>query len=297
MALFSPLPNLALDSNRQAAPKKNAYANCHHTIPPASELSTIILGGGLAGLASGYVLSEAGLKVTVFEGAPTVGGLSKTVSHNGFLFDLGGHRFLTNNKEIEKFVLRILQGEVLNVPRRSKIYLLNKYFDYPLKPINAFFGLGLGTTSKIVADYCKERIKNTFSPPAIVSLEDWVVSQFGRKMFDIYFRDYSEKVWGINCQQISQEWVAQRIQGLSLWAAVKNAFCKLSGKNLLTLSDDFFYPTMGIGQLSDRLQEGIENHNPVSTSTRITAIRHDSARITEVTAVNCHGQKILIILV
>ena len=140
----------------------------------------------------------------------------------------------TRNKKIEQFVMELLNGDFLVVPRKSKIYMLNRYFDYPLRPANAVLGLGLSTTLQIISDYCKERVKNTLRPPEIVSLEDWVINQFGRKMFDIYFKEYSEKVWGIECRRISKEWVAQRIKGLSLWAAIKNGFFKFSGKEIGT---------------------------------------------------------------
>lgn len=292
MALFTPLP--AHDCHVAVTGKGvTMQSSCPPNSPANHGLSTVILGGGLAGLTTGYALTEAGHTITLLEGAAEVGGLSKTISHNGFLFDLGGHRFLTKNKQIEDFFLKILAGQILNVPRKSQIYLLNKFFDYPLQPVNASFGLGVSTTIEIVTDYCKERVKNLFAPPDIVSLEDWVINRFGQKMFDIYFKDYSEKVWGISCSEISQEWVAQRISGLSLWAAIKNAFCKLSGKNLLTLSDEFFYPALGIGQLSNRLQEGIEKTNSVVTNTKVNAVFHHASRIEKVSAINCNGQKIL----
>ncbi|GBE02042.1 MAG TPA: FAD-dependent oxidoreductase [Nitrospirae bacterium] len=248
----------------------------------------VILGAGLAGLSAAYILSKAGRKVIVFESDSTVGGLSKTVNCRGFSFDLGGHRFITRNKKIEQFVMELLNGDFLVVPRKSKIYMLNRYFDYPLRPANAVLGLGLSTTLQIISDYCKERVKNTLRPPEIVSLEDWVINQFGRKMFDIYFKEYSEKVWGIECRRISKEWVAQRIKGLSLWAAIKNGFFKFSGKEIDTLSDKFVYPPMGIGQISEKLKERIEEReNPVLTSTMAMQINHEDFCIKTVVAKNC----------
>ncbi len=243
---------------------------------------TVILGAGLSGLAAGYTLTDAGLNTVILERSATVGGLSKTISHNGFLFDIGGHRFLTKNKKLEKFVVDLLEDEALEVSRKSKIYMLNRYFDYPLKPMNASWGMGLATTSRIILDYCKERCKGLLRKPEIISLEDWVVNQFGRKMFDLYFKEYSEKVWGIDCKNISQEWVAQRIRGLSLAKAIKNGFCKFSGRNLLTLSDHFYYPTKGIGQISEKLKERINTENKVLTETVVKKINHDHGRIRNV---------------
>lgn len=235
----------------------------------------VVIGGGLSGLSAGLILSRAGRQITVIEKGPSVGGLSRTINHNGFSFDLGGHRFLTKNKKTEQFVKDVLKGEYLVVQRKSRIYMLNRYFDYPLKPLNAFYGLGFITTLKITSDYLREKAKNAIRPPEIVSLEDWVISQFGRKMFEIYFKQYSEKVWGIDCSCISKEWVAQRINGLSLWKAVKNAFLKFSGREIPTLSDKFIYPKNGIGQIAEGLKKEIENRCPVLTDTKTIQIYHE----------------------
>ena len=246
------------------------------------EKEILILGGGLAGLSAGYVLTKAGSKVKVFESDYTVGGLSKTIIHCGFRFDLGGHRFFTKNDKINNFVKGLMGKELISVPRKSKIYMRNKYFDYPLKPMNAMSGLGIPTTLKIISDYGLERIKKLIKEPDNISLEDWVVSNFGRKMFDIYFREYSEKVWGIKCDRISAEWVEQRIRGLSLSKAIRNAFFKMNGKDLPTLADMFFYPQLGIGRISDRLKEEIDRHNDVFTETSVERINHSGFRINSI---------------
>lgn len=252
-----------------------------------SKKGIVILGGGLAGLSAGHVLSKAGWSVSVFEKASTVGGLSITVVQDGFRFDLGGHRFLTKNKKLEQFIIELLKGDVLRVPRSSQIYLFNKYFDYPLKPANAMFGLGLFTTLWIIVDYFKEKIRNSLKQPDIISLEDWVVSKFGRKMFDLYFKQYSEKVWGIDSSKISQEWVAKRIEGLSLVTAIKNAFFKVRGGRIDTLADEFMYPPLGIGVISDRLREEIEeSESSVLTDTGVTQINHEDFHIRSIAVKN-----------
>jgi len=246
-----------------------------------------VLGGGLAGLSAGFKLAREGRPVAVIESNSKVGGLSQTVCHRGFSFDLGGHRFHTQNAETESFVKDILYGNYLTVPRKSKIFLQDRFFDYPLKPFNALFGLGIGTTLRALFDYGKERLKNTISTPEPISLEDWVVSNFGRTMFNIYFKEYSEKVWGIGCDRISEEWVSKRIEGLSLGVAIKNAFFKLSGNNVNTLVDKFIYPPAGIGQLSDNLKAGIEKDNTVLTNTRAYQINHNNFTIKNVIVKNC----------
>ena len=248
----------------------------------------IILGGGLAGLSAGHVLTNAGCRVRVFERDHTVGGLSKTIIKDGFRFDLGGHRFFTRDEKINDFVRSLMDGELLTVHRTSKIYMQNKFFDYPLRPLNAMFGLGIPTTMKIMADYGLEKVKRLMKETDTVSLEDWVVSNFGRTMFNIYFKGYSEKVWGIDCSRISAEWVAQRIKGLSLAKAVKNAFFKFTGKDIPTLADKFIYPELGIGRISERLKEEIERENEVFTYTRVERINHSNGRLDSIKVIN-HG--------
>jgi protoporphyrinogen oxidase len=253
----------------------------------------VILGGGLSGLSTGYVLSNAGFSVKVYERDSVVGGLSKTIDKNGFRFDLGGHRFFTRDEQIDAFVRDLMGNELLTVQRSSKIYLRNKYFDYPLKPINAMFGLGIPTTVRILTDYMRQTTKRTIRNKETVSLEDWVVSNFGRTMFNIYFKEYSEKVWGIDCSRISATWVAQRIKGLSLATALKNAFFKFSGKDLATLTDSFLYPSLGIGRLSDRLREEIEKSNDVFTDTIVECVNHSDFRVGSISVRN-QGQVLTI---
>lgn len=243
----------------------------------------IILGGGLAGLSSGCVLSNAGFTVSVYERDAVVGGLSKTIERNGFRFDLGGHRFFTNDDAVNAFVNDLMGNELITVRRSSKIHMRHTYFDYPLKPFNALFGLGIPATARIFSDYAWESVKRTFRKKDTVSLEDWVIGNFGRAMFDIYFKEYSEKVWGIDCSRISATWVAQRIQELSLAKAVKNAFFKSSGKDLPTLKDRFVYPSLGIGRLADRLRDEIEKNSDVFTSSSVVSVNHAHYRVESIT--------------
>ena len=243
---------------------------------------TAILGGGLAGLSAGCILTRAGRSAVVVEAAPEVGGLARTIEHRGFRFDLGGHRFLTSDEDALLFVTSLLRDDLLEVPRSSKIYLQGRYFDYPLRPVNALSGLGLPATLRILTDYATERFKSLVPGRSAVSLEDWVVKRFGRRMYDLYFRDYSEKVWGIAGSRISAEWVGRRIAGLSLGKAVKNAFFRRSGQGIATLADRFLYPRRGIGQLSERLRDEITARNSVRTGTRVLRVRREKDRITGV---------------
>ncbi len=242
----------------------------------------LILGGGLAGLAAGRALTQAGRRVQVLESGDATGGLARTVAHDGFRFDLGGHRFFTRDTHVERFVRELLGDELVTVPRTSRIYLRGKWIEYPLRPMNALFGLGLRASAETLLGYGSARVARRMLPVPLVSLEDWVVAHFGRPLFELYFRDYSEKVWGIGCRDISAEWMAQRVQGLSLGAAIQRAFLK-RGPALPTLVDRFLYPRLGIGRIAGRLREEIEQSSPIATGTQVVRIHHDGRRIEGVT--------------
>jgi len=247
----------------------------------------VVLGAGLAGLAAAYTLSKSRRRVAVIEKEPRVGGLSKTVVHRGFRFDLGGHRFFTKNQEIGDLVTRLLDGELVLARRNSKIFMKGRYFDYPLRPLNALLGLGVCESARILLDYSRERLRPRRNP---VSLEDWVVANFGRELFNIFFKEYSEKVWGISCDRISAEWVAQRIRGLSLSVAIKDALLKLNRRHRPpTLIREFLYPEKGIGRIAERLAEEV-SPNPVLLGFSVCGIRHSGGRIQSVTARNCDSE-------
>ena len=250
--------------------------------------NTVVLGGGLAGLAGAYALTQAGRRVQVLEGASVVGGLARTMARDGFRFDLGGHRFFTHDARVERLVRKLLGPELVTVPRLSRIYLRGKWIAYPLRPLSALFGLGLRASAAILLGYAWASVARRLRPAPLVSLEDWVVAQFGRPLFELYFKDYSEKVWGIGCGDISAEWMAQRVQGLSLGAAIRRALLK-RGPDLPTLTDRFLYPRLGIGRIAERLREEIEPAGEILTDTRVVRLHRDGWRIECVTA--CQGDK------
>ncbi len=247
------------------------------------ERETLILGGGLAGLTAGWALTQAGRRATVLEGGGQVGGLARTMVCGGFRFDLGGHRFFTHDARVERLVRELLGPELVTVPRASQIYLRGKWIAYPLQPLSALFGLGLRTSAAILLGYAWASAARRLRPAPLVSLEDWVVAQFGRPLFELYFRDYSEKVWGIGCRDISAEWMAQRVQGLSLGAAIRHALLK-RGPDLPTLTDRFLYPRLGIGRIAERLREEIESSSEILTDTRVVRLHRDGWHIEGVTA-------------
>ena len=245
------------------------------------ETDCLILGGGLAGLAAGWTLTQAGRRVQVLESADAVGGLARTVARDGFRFDLGGHRFFTHDACVDGLVRELLGDELVTVPRASRIYLRGKWIEYPLRPLDALFGLGACTSAQILLGYARASVARRMRPAPLASLEDWVVAHFGRPLFELYFRDYSEKVWGIGCREISAAWMAQRVQGLSLGAAIRHALLKRDAA-LPTLVDRFLYPRLGIGSIAERLRAAIERTSPIATGTRVVRMRHDGRRIESV---------------
>jgi protoporphyrinogen oxidase len=250
--------------------------------------SSVVLGGGLAGLSAGYALTRAGRKTVLFEAGAEVGGLSRTLeTPHGLRYDIGGHRFFTTKVEVERLVRDLLRDELATVNRKSTIFMRGRFFDYPLRPGNAVFGLGLTTVLRILADYASLKVRPRNGEA--VTLEDWVVGRFGRTMFNLYFKEYSEKVWGLDCSRISQRWVSQRIRGLSLGTALKSAFFRFTGKEIPTLADAFLYPALGIGRIAERFSEEIEGEgkNTVLTDAAVSAIRHGDSLITGLEVTNC----------
>ncbi|MEO8174338.1 MAG: NAD(P)/FAD-dependent oxidoreductase, partial [Sediminibacterium sp.] len=217
-----------------------------------------IIGAGPAGLTAAYLLAKGGQQVTVFEKDPQyVGGISRTESYKGYHFDIGGHRFFSKSKEVEDFWTEILGDEMLERPRSSRIYYNGKFFSYPLAAFEALSKLGIFESALCVLSYLKAKVFPVKNP---TNFEDWVVNQFGRRLFNIFFKTYTEKVWGIPCNQISADWAAQRIKGLSLSSAIWNALFKpkpgkSKDKVIKTLIDSFRYPKYGPGMMWETCAE------------------------------------------
>jgi len=242
-----------------------------------------VIGAGPAGLSAAFVLSENKKDTVVLEMSGQVGGISRTIERDGFRFDIGGHRFFTKDEEVDEFFKQILGDEAIWVNRSSKIYYDGKFFNYPLKPANALFGMGIGNTAKCLADYGYVKIRNVFHKPEIITFEDWVSNEFGRELYKLFFKNYTEKVWGVDCSQIEAEWAAQRIKGLSLRVAVRDALFKQKHGKVATLIDKFLYPRLGIGRISERLAEDVEMAgNEVRMHSRVAAINHDGGHVTSI---------------
>lgn len=208
----------------------------------------IVIGAGPAGLTGATEAQQLSKNVLVLEAESQVGGISKTVARDGYLFDLGGHRFFTKVPRVEEFWNEVLpETDFLVRPRKSRIFYKNKFFDYPLKPLNAFISLGPIETVRCIISYILVRI---FPPRNQDNFEGWVAARFGWRLYRIFFKTYTEKVWGIPTNQIQADWAAQRIKNLSLLKAIINAFGygKNSGE-ITTLINSFRYPRKGPGML------------------------------------------------
>jgi protoporphyrinogen oxidase len=214
--------------------------------------SVAIIGAGPAGLTAAYLLSKQQIPVTVLEADSTyVGGISRTARYKGFHFDIGGHRFFSKSQEVENFWTEILPNDMLERPRSSRIFYRGKFFSYPLKAGEALWKLGMFESVCCVLSYLKARLFPIRTPR---SFEDWVTNQFGSRLFNIFFKTYTEKVWGMSCKEISADWAAQRIKGLSLKTAILNAVfsrkkAKDRGNVIKTLIDSFRYPRKGPGMM------------------------------------------------
>ncbi|HUL32201.1 MAG TPA: NAD(P)/FAD-dependent oxidoreductase [Thermodesulfobacteriota bacterium] len=212
----------------------------------------VIIGAGPAGLTAAYVLSKAGVRSIVLEKDQTVGGLARTVNYKGYYFDTGGHRFFTKVESVENIWKEVLGEDLLQRNRLSRIYYNKKFFYYPLRPLNALLGLGGWNSILILYSYLTAQL---FPSKDEETFEDWVSNRFGKRLFKIFFKTYTEKVWGISCNDISAEWAAQRVKGLSLMTALKNAIIKNRNeqrdkkKVIKTLIDEFDYPKLGPGMM------------------------------------------------
>jgi len=217
----------------------------------------VVVGAGPAGLTAAYLLSKQGVRVTVLEGDDMVGGISRTAMYNGYRFDIGGHRFFTKIAPVEALWRELLGSEFISVPRLSRIHYRGRFFDYPLKAANALRGLGPIDAFLILASYVRWHQRPY---PVEENFEQWVTNRFGKRLYEIFFKTYTEKVWGIPCTEIRAEWAAQRIQGLSLARAILNA-TSLNRRSpaIKSLINTFEYPRLGPGQMweacRDRIRE------------------------------------------
>jgi protoporphyrinogen oxidase len=244
-----------------------------------STAKAVIVGAGPAGLTAAYELSKQGAQVVVLESdSDYVGGISRTVNYKGFRFDIGGHRFFSKSRDVEDLWTEIAGPDLLKRPRSSRIYYGGQFYNYPLKPFEALAKLGILESVRCVLSFLMARIHPRRH---VKSFEDWVTNQFGERLFRIFFKTYTEKVWGMSCEEISADWAAQRIKGLALASAIKHALLskrkpKDRSQVVKTLIDTFRYPRQGPGMMWEKCAEKIRKHGgAVLLGRKVTGCRFD----------------------
>lgn len=215
-----------------------------------------ILGAGPAGLTAGLSLAKSGIPVRIVEAEPRLGGLSASVKHKGYIFDYGGHRFYPEGEAIFAMVKEIMGEELKQRRRRSSIFLKGKFIDYPLRSRNLFFNMNTFLLVAAAGEYLLRLLKNKCAPVEEKTLKDWVLNRFGKVLYNIFFRPYSEKFWGIPVDDMTIDWASKRITLVGLWDAIIRLFRK---RKLIpaTYITTFFYPDHGIGRICERMAEEI----------------------------------------
>jgi protoporphyrinogen oxidase len=256
------------------------------TKPPAlsDEQPVVVIGAGPAGLTAAYELSRRGAPVTVVEQSREIGGLARTVRHQGFRFDIGGHRFYTKSKPVMEMWRDLMGVEFLKRPRLSRIFYRGKFFDYPLKTWNVLFGLGVWNSLRVLASYVWARLR-PIRPET--SFADWVTNRFGRRLYRIFFETYTQKVWGISPSLIGAQWAAQRIRGLSLTSVVRHMLfpprTTSADGTPRTLIEEFHYPRLGPGMMWEAVAARVTRAGgQIDLGAGVRAIHHDGRRITAV---------------
>ena len=264
-----------------------------------SHSDVFVIGAGPAGLTSAYLLTKQGVSTTVIEADPThVGGISRTASYKDFLFDIGGHRFFSKSQEVVDLWKEILPDDFIERPRLSRIYYNGVYFSYPLKAFEALNNLGYIESALCVLSYLQKQAFPTENPE---SFHDWVANQFGERLFSIFFKTYTEKVWGMSCDEISADWAAQRIKGLDLWSAMSNALRnslpranipRKGGQQIKTLIDSFQYPRKGPGMMWDAAAAKVKAAGgQIHMGTRLEGLRYNpQIKLWTITTTNAAGE-------
>src|SRR6201985_3323430 len=252
-----------------------------------SEKPVAVLGGGPAGLTAGYLLAKQGPPVIVLEAEDQVGGIAKTEVRDGFRFDLGGHRFFTKSKEVDDLWHEVMKEEFLKRPRQSRIYWRGKFLDYPLNGTDVIEKLGPVELTRCLASYLWAAIKPKGRED---NLEQWVSNRFGKRLYQHFFKSYTEKVWCVPGHEVRAEWPAQRIKGLSFVSAAKAAFMGNKDNKIKSLISEFHYPRFGPGQMWETMADEIIAHGgEVRLTSPVTRLEVRDGRVV---ALEAGGERI-----
>jgi len=253
----------------------------------------VILGAGLAGLACGYELTKSGRRVIIIEKETEVGGLAKTIKVNEFSFDTGPHRWYTKNDMVNNWMLKLMNKEIIQVPRLTRIYFDKKFFNYPVQIKSTLIGMGLLKTTVAVIDYLYVRIKSIFIKTVPISLEDGYISKFGNTLYKMFFKRYSEKLWGVSCKKISADWIGQRSRGFNVSTVIKNAI--IPKEKIVSFVDEFSYPKLGIGRIAEKLAKEITfGGGEILLNSSVKSIIHDQNKISSILIKNNQMSKTII---
>jgi protoporphyrinogen oxidase len=266
-----------------------------------TQVDVAIIGAGPAGLTAGYLLTKQGYSVAIIEKDETyVGGISRTVEHEGYRFDIGGHRFFSKSQQVVDLWNEILPDDFIQRPRMSRIYYEGKFYSYPLRAFEALWNLGIVRSALCMASFAKAQV---FPNRNVRSFEDWTVNQFGWKLYSIFFKTYTEKVWGMPCDEMSADWAAQRIKGLSLWGAVVDGLKRSLGLNrtpndgqeVKTLLETFRYPRQGPGMMWDAARDKIvaSGKGQVLMGHALKQLASDGQGGWRMTASHKHGETVI----
>ncbi|HYH53284.1 MAG TPA: NAD(P)/FAD-dependent oxidoreductase [Solirubrobacterales bacterium] len=251
--------------------------------PRQDSLPVAVLGAGPAGLTAAHRLVERGLPVIVFEADGEVGGIARTVVRDGYRFDLGGHRFFTKSAEVEALWEELLGPELLVRPRLSRIYWRGRFIEYPLRPGDVFAKVGPVELARSLASYARARLLRAGAEAE--TYEEWVSSRFGRRLFELFFKTYTEKVWGVGTDELRAEWAAQRIADLSIWSALRSALPGGGGDTPKSLIEEFRYPRLGPGQMWEEMARRVERGGgEIRLQAPVEGLEHEDGRITAVRA-------------
>lgn len=238
----------------------------------------IIIGAGPAGLAAADKLCENGINPVVLEKDSCVGGLSRTIKYNGHYFDIGPHRFFTKNSSVFNWWQDTLRNDFIKMGRHTRIYYKGKFFNYPLSIGNVLSNLGILNFFPIFFSYLKSRFLPSRNEE---SFQDWVINRFGNRVYQLFFKDYTEKIWGIPCNQISADWAAQRIKGLSLSSTVRNTIFRDKKNKIKTLIREFHYPRRGCGMMYEAVANRvIQRGGEIKLNSEVMEIKHNHNRLT-----------------
>lgn len=250
----------------------------------SEKASVIIIGAGPAGLTAAYQLIKLGHPVTLIESTNQVGGMSRSLDMFGQIVDCGPHRFFTSDKIVNDFFHEIVGDNFTVVNRLTRIYYRNKFFDYPLKIGNVIRNISIFELTHILFSYFWIRI---FPNKSVKTFEDWVTNKFGEKLFGMFFKSYTEKLWGISCNQIDADWASQRIKKLSLWEALISSIKGNKNNKHKTLVDVFAYPHKGTGAIYNEIARRFEKlGGKILFGQKIERFMEQDSKITEIITQN-----------